>query len=446
MPKYAALMHEIEQRIQTGAIRPGQQLPSIRELSERHGCSTSTVVRAYQELERRHLVYAIPQSGYYAVQRKIDPDRRTSGSGMDFASAAPDPDVFPYLDFQHCINKAIDNYKNELFVYGIPQGLPSLLKVLSKHLADYQVFAPAERICIASGVQQALVILTMMPFPNGKRTVLLEQPSYTLFIRLLESLGIPSTGIARTADGIDLDELERLFRDGDIKFFYTMPRFHLPLGTSYPEATKKAIAELAKRYDVYVLEDDYMADLENDTRADPIYAYGSSHVVYLKSYSKIMFPGLRIGVAVLPPQLRDSFASHKKLYDIDSSMLSQAALEIYIQSGMFARRKHQIRATYSRRLNWLNRALDAANNVPDVQHFRAYSGVHTHLTLPARLRLPTLLDRLRKRQIQLDPPEIHYLKGFEPKPLLRLSVSRVDEMQIQSGVSAIFDEIRRLLR
>ncbi|MBB6671604.1 aminotransferase-like domain-containing protein [Cohnella nanjingensis] len=446
MHKYAALMNDIEQRIQTGAIRPGQQLPSIRELSESYRCSTGTVVRAYHELERRHLVYAIPQSGYYAVQRKIDPGSRSAGTLMDFASAAPDPDVFPYIDFQHCINKAIDNYKNDLFVYGIPQGLPSLLKALSKHLANYQVFASADRIFIASGVQQALSILTLMPFPNGKRTVLLEQPGYPLFNRLLEVLGVPAIGLKRTAEGIDLDELERLFRDGDIKFFYTMPRFHQPLGTSYPEATKRAIAELAERYDVYVLEDDYMADLENDSRADPIYAYGSSRIVYLKSFSKIMFPGLRVGAAVLPEPLQDTFAQHKKLLDIDSSMLSQAALEIYIQSGMFARRRHQIRDTYSRRLARLNRALDAANDLPDVRHIRVSSGVHTHLSLPDGLRLPTLVDRLRKKQIQLEAPASYFLTDFKAMPLLKLGVSRVEEAQIDAGVSAIFAEIRRMTK
>ncbi|UJF35679.1 PLP-dependent aminotransferase family protein [Paenibacillus hexagrammi] len=357
MHKYAELMNDIEQKLEGGEFRAGQKLPSIREMADRYGCSKSTVIRAYTDLEKRHLIYSIPQSGYYAVVKKSGDAMRPDSSFINFASAAPDPNVFPYLDFQHCINKAIDMYKYELFSYGTPQGLPSLVKVLSKLLANYQVFAQPDSIFVTSGVQQALSILAGMPFPNGKKTVLIEQPGYYLFIKLLEMRDIPVIGIKRTASGIDLDELETLFRTKDIKMFYTTPRFHNPLGTSYQEDDKKAIVRLAERYDVYVAEDDYLADLENDTKSDPLYAYGSSRVIYLKSFSKIIFPGLRVGAAVLPPDLRSTFGWHKRLTDIDSSMLSQAALEIYIQSGMFERRKQRIHDTYHRRLQVLNRSL-----------------------------------------------------------------------------------------
>ena len=156
-----------------------------------------------------------------------------------------------------------------------------------------------------------------------------------------------------------------------------MPRFHNPLGSSYSEQTKKAIAQLAKRYDVYIVEDDYLADLENDMKSDPIFTYASTHVVYLKSYSKILFPGLRVGAAVLPTDLTPMFSNYKKLSDIDSSMLSQAALEIYIQSGMFERRKRKIRDSYSRRLMHLNKSL-LANVTPHTYLLRGGFGcVHS---------------------------------------------------------------------
>jgi DNA-binding transcriptional MocR family regulator len=445
MHKYSHIFNDIERQIENGHIRSGQKLPSIRELSITYSCNKSTVIRAYTELEKRHLIYSIPQSGYYAVQKRTDAFHPAEHLVYDFSSGAPDPELFPYLDFKHCINKAIDTYKNDLFVYGTPQGLPSLLKVLTKHLANYQVFTNPSNIHVTSGVQQALSVLALMPFPNGKRGVLLEQPSYYLLIRLLEIYQIPAFGISRTASGIDLDELERLFRTEDIKFFYTMPRFHNPLGSSYSEQTKKAIAQLAKRYDVYIVEDDYLADLENDTKSDPIFAYASTHVVYLKSYSKILFPGLRVGAAVLPSDLTTSFSSYKTLSDIDSSMLSQAALEIYIQSGMFERRKRKIRDSYSRRLMQLNKSLLANSDTAYLSPSEVISGVYTHIIIPAHLHIPTLLDRLRKKRVTLQNLEHYYLPAFGTEHLLSLSVTQVSEERIEAGVRLIADEIKRML-
>ncbi|MFC0215645.1 PLP-dependent aminotransferase family protein [Paenibacillus chartarius] len=444
MRKYVHLMSELESQLEDGTIRGGGRLPSIRELSARYGCSKGTVIKAFAELEKRHLIYTVPQSGYYAVVKTPAAGQESGRSAIDFSAASPDPELFPYLDFQHCLNKAIDMYRNDLFTYGTPQGLPSLLHILCKHLAGSQVFAKPEQMVVTTGAQQALHILATMPFPNAKRAVLLEQPSYHLMIQLLETHGVPAYGIVRTEQGIDLDMLEHRFRTDDVKMFYTIPRFHNPLGTSYPERTKKAIAELARRYDVYVVEDDYLADLETDTKADPIYAYDSSHVVYLRSFSKLLFPGLRLGLAILPPALQGSFKLHKQLSDIDSSLLSQAALEIYMQNGMYERRRHKLAATYQQRMKRLKLALDEHNDTVDVRHAAVKGGAHTHLKLPERLHIPTLLKRLRQRDIVVKDSASCYLTPFEKLPLLRLSISQAPEERIEAGIRVIFEEIGRM--
>src|SRR5690606_318771 len=113
---------------------------------------------------------------------------------------------------------------------------------------------------------------------------------------------------------------------------------HNPLGTSYSVREKKAIARLAAKHDVYVLEDDYMADLGDRRGFDPIFAYDDSgHVVYLKSFSKIIFPGLRIGAVVLPETLADQFHRHNQLGG--AALLSQAALDLYMKNGMYDRHR-----------------------------------------------------------------------------------------------------------
>ena len=116
-------------------------------------------------------------------------DAGTDVKIIDFASSSPDLNVFPYRDFQHCLNKAIDTYKYQLFTYGDTKGLLALRETLVRHLADDQVFTKASQIVVTSGVQQALQTIAKMPFPNGRTTVLVEQPSYNLFLKFLEAEG-----------------------------------------------------------------------------------------------------------------------------------------------------------------------------------------------------------------------------------------------------------------
>ncbi|OWA34953.1 GntR family transcriptional regulator [Saccharibacillus sp. O16] len=444
MYKYMELLNELEQTI-SDSFKEGDKIPSIRTLSEQYTCSKSTVIRALAELERSHLIYASAKSGYYVLGRAEEEEKPRRI--IDFVHSAPDPDIFPYRDFQQCLNKAIDTYRNDLFIYGTPQGLPSLIREMQRHLAGYQVFAEPRNIFITSGVQQALTLLAGMPFPDGKRTVLVEQPTYPLFLAYLEAHQIPTVGIRRDAEGIDLDELEKIFRSGGIKFFYTMPRFHNPLGGSYTRRQKEAIVKLAARYDVYLVEDDYMADLERDSKSDPLHAYDlEERTIYVKSYSKILFPGLRVGVAVLPSELCEPFGRYKKLLDIDSSMLSQAALELYLKSGMFDRHREKIRDCYLRRSNRLADALQIAQAAyPEAFDSRppAPGGIHTHLLPMANTSLPAVIERLRRRGIQVENAKSHYLSHFRAEAMLKLNVSGVREDEISTGVAAVTEELAR---
>ncbi|AYK07946.1 PLP-dependent aminotransferase family protein [Brevibacillus laterosporus] len=442
MRKYIEIVADLEERILGGEIKPGQKLPSIRQLSETYQCSKSTIIRSFTDLQRRHLIYSVPQSGYYVVGRKEPASLADATSFVDFSSAAPDPSVFPYLDFQHCINKAVDTYQDDLFRYGTSQGLPTLLRLLQKQLQSYQVFTDIQHLCITSGVQQALAILGLMSFPNKKQIVLVEQPTYHLLIQLLEIHQIPTLTIKRTASGINFQELERLFQQEPIKFFYTMPRFHNPLGTSYSQKEKKQIAYLAQKYDVYIIEDDYLADLEHNTKADPIHTYAQSHVIYLKSYSKILFPGLRVGVAGIPEPLQEAFYAYKKLMDIDSSMLSQAALEIYVKSGMFDRHRQKIRLSYARRMEQVNKMFREWQQSHNVVEAPLNGGVHSYMKTKERISETKVKTNLLKRGIIIDTVDRYYMKDSEKELLWRINVSNVEEARIAKALGEIAEVLR----
>ncbi|MBP1989865.1 aminotransferase-like domain-containing protein [Paenibacillus eucommiae] len=445
MYKYIEIAHELEQDIKKGLYKEGDRLPSIRLLSQRFACNKSSVIKALEELEKKHVIYVVMRSGYYVLKQSL---RALPGQAneYDFATAAPDWNEFPYIDFQHCISKAIDAYQRDLFLYGTPKGLPSLIKVANKQLQNNQVFAKDEQIIITAGVQQALFILMSLTFPNGKQQIVIEQPGYHLIVEYINKYGIPAIGIERTAQGIDLNYLEHIFKYEAVKFFYTMPRFHNPLGTSLSKEDKLAIVRLAQKYDVYIVEDDFLADYEQDAKVDPLYAYDQhERVIYLKSYSKIMFPGLRIGVAVLPLALAKAFYQFKKYIDIDSSMISQAALEIYIKSKMFDHHKSKIQIPYIKRSMVLNESMKThlgGNQSLGLAIPSPTLCMHTHVLLDKRTNLEQLIGHAKKRKIWLETAERHYLASFPRRKIVKLNVSNIEAEKIEAGMGQVAEAIK----
>lgn len=444
MLKYIKIAEELTADIQKGKLVAGEKLPSIRRLAETYACSKQTIVEALKKMEYQHLVYSKPKSGYYVVAKKFEAGLSTSET-FDFATSAPDWNHFPYHDFQHCINQAIDSYQKELFIYGTPSGLPALIETLKVYLMDTQIFAKSENISITSGVQQALNLLCQMPFPNGKSTILIEEPSYSLFIHLLKLYGLPVQGIKRNQKGIDFLELERLFKEEAIKFFYTMPRYHNPLGTSYTKKEKIKMVQLANKYDVFIVEDDYLADFEQDKKNDALFTYDSHHrTIYLKSFSKIMFPGLRIGVAVLPPELTQLFNEYKTSSDIDSSMFSQGALEIYLKSGMYTHHLEHVKGAYFRKASLFKQAV-AQHPMASRVDFRPPLAMKTHFLLPREVHIDSLIQALGKKSVLLKSSDSNYLTlpAKERDNLLMIDLSTIQETKIKEGVHLLMDEIQK---
>ncbi|MGE5676858.1 MAG: PLP-dependent aminotransferase family protein, partial [Pseudomonadota bacterium] len=408
--KYQKVIAQIKSEIASGRLKPGSRLPSIREMAEDFGCNKTTVIRAYTVLEQEHLLYSKPKSGYYVVEdRDVNALTAANADIIDFSPAAPDAEALPYLEFQHSINKAIDIYRDSLFSYTDPKGLAPLRKTLQKYLQNFQVFAGSEEILITTGSQQALYILSAMPFPNGKNNVLVEQPTFTGMLGALSLHGVAALGIERTQAGINLEELERIFKNGNIKFFYTIPRFHNPTGFSYTNDQKKAIVSLARKYDVYIVEDDYLSELETDKKSDPMYAWdSSSNVVYVKSFSKTLMPGLRIASVVLPKLLVNTFASYKRVCDLNTPVLSQGALEIYLKSGMFENHVKDIKKLYQYRMGVLSKASEglkahgAELQIPN-------SGLFAYLALPEGTKAQGFVSALNTRNVYVTKADIMFL-------------------------------------
>ncbi|WP_057913862.1 PLP-dependent aminotransferase family protein [Peribacillus muralis] len=435
--KYSRIMADMKRRLEEGLLTAGSKLPSVRQVSEDYGCSKNTVMKAYDELEKEHVIYSVPKSGYYVVNEFQK--AREELEVIDFLSAGPDKNIMPYVEFQHCLNQAIDQYKEELFTYSDQQGLYSLRVELVKYLQNLQVFTEPERLVVVSGSQQALHLLVSLAFPNGKNNILIEQPTYFGFIESLNLQQANVLGIELTMEGIELERLEYMFRNNDIKFFYIIPRFHNPLGHCYTNREKKKIVELAEKYDVYIVEDDILGDLDPDAKADPLFSYDpSGRVIYIKSLSKVFLPGLRIGTVVLPALMMNDFLRAKFCSDFNSSALSQGALETYLKSGMFNSHLKKVKEVYRTKMHLVQEACEALLPA-NTQFSRPASGFYLSISLPEHVKAKQVVQMLHEQHIYVDDASRMFLPQYKKENLIRLSISQVNESQIKLGIKMLAD-------
>ncbi|AOY76303.1 PLP-dependent aminotransferase family protein [Clostridium formicaceticum] len=438
MNKYILIIDHIKNLSKEEKLKTGQKLPSIRSLADEFQCSTLTVVRAYRELEQEHFIYSVPKSGYYLVS-KHKKGEVLDKSCIYFSTVLPDISIFSYDEIHHCVHQAMERDRMQLYSYGEVQGLPSLLQTLRKHLQDYQIFCKPSQIVVTSGVQQAVSILANLQFPNGKNTILLENPTYDRMIKNLQLYSVKTIGIDRNFSGIDLDRLEEIFQKEDIKFFYMVPRFHDPTGSTYSMDQKKEILNLAQKYDVYIVEDDYFPDLDTNSRNDPLYSLDNTdRVIYLKTFSKILLPDLRIAAVVLPEILVSQFLKYKQCTDIRTSILRQGALDIYISNGMFKRSVTHLRNIYKDRMDYLKNICSGFNSeVLDVNI--PHTGFFLSMKSSKPIDYDLMLSKFKKDNIIIKDLRESYLEKSQEVDLLKISICKTDNNQIKDGILKIYN-------
>ncbi len=329
--KYQAVVSFLKKGIESGKFPTGSRLPSIRQLSQDFHCSKDTIQRALLELRHEQYLYAKPQSGYYVLEQ---------GQHQDLEIEVTDEHASAYDDFRLCVNETLIGRENYLFnYYDNQEGLEELRQSVHQLLFDQALYCKPDQLVLTSGTQQALFILSQINFPSEGEEILVEQPTYHRMNRLLVAQGLAYQTIERRIDGIDLDELEEQFKSGKIKFFYTIPRFHYPLGHSYSDQEKRAILDLANQYGVYIVEDDYLGDLDPRKGQTFHYLDTDDRVIYIKSFSTSLFPALRITALILPNALKEAFVSYKNILDYDSNLIMQKALSLYIDSQLFEKNR-----------------------------------------------------------------------------------------------------------
>lgn len=460
LPLYQQIAEQLAHQINSGEIAPETRLPAIRLLADELQVNTATVVRAYQELKQAGLAVSRTGSGTYVVgsipvqqnEEKhlpltlLDQGQVEIPAGaINFASATPDPDVLPVGIVQRLINKVIERDGGDAFAYEDSRGYPPLREAVAVTLKQIGIEASTDSIQVISGAQQGIDIVAKSLIDPGD-TVLVEQPTYPGALAAFRSRGAHILSVPLQNDGPDLDVLEQTLHTSQPQFFYLMSAFQNPTGIVYSRDKKEKLLQLAARFRLTILEDDYLRELTfNEVDLTPLAAIAPTEVpiLYLKSFSKVLLPGLRLAFLVVPPAVSKEVLTAKHASDIFTSGLFQRVFELLIREGIWEEQLAKVRDLYRERYLALSAALH--QHLPETISFDLPAGgLNFWLRLPGKKDAFELYKEALQEGVVIAPGSAFSCTGGL-SPYFRLTYASCSPEEIERGVTLLATAVRRLL-
>ncbi|MFW5647972.1 MAG: PLP-dependent aminotransferase family protein [Candidatus Alkaliphilus sp. MAG34] len=463
---YVQLYKAIKKLIVGGKLDNEEKLPPIRKLAKDLNVNNVTVVNAYHVLEQEGLVYKKMGSGTYvspdllayAYEEQGISDNLGSLSFIEqgqiqiqkntinFASATPMSELFPVDDFKQALNEVLDRDRGHAFDYQESQGYFPLREALIKYVQEYNIFANVESIQIISGAQQGIDIIAKALL-NYDDAVIIESPSYTGAIASFKSRGAQIVDVKLLDDGIDIEDLDRKIRIFKPKFLYLMPNFQNPTGISYSRDKKDKIIDLCKQHGIYIVEDDYLSDLNFYSRDNTTLKsldINNELVIYVKSFSKIFMPGLRLGFLIAPSVFYEHLLFAKHSSDISTSGLLQRALEIYFTRGTWKEHIEYMGEKYRDVFNLMLKNIEK-HMPPEVDFIYPQGGVNFWFKLPEGISSRNLYEEAIKENVAIAPGNLFFVHQNDDRHF-RLSIASVNDDEIERGIIIISNIVKDLIR
>lgn len=369
--RYESLAAEIANSIQTGVLRPGDRLLSVRQASASRGVSPSTVFQAYYQLEAKGLIRARERSGYYvaASVRQFPPELDLTSQPHDEAitlnvselvfevlesamardvvplgSAFPSPLLFPLSRLGQVMASCVQKLDPWSTVDDLTPGNAQLRRQIALRYLTDGLHVHTDEIVITNGALEALnLCLETVTRPGD--AVLVESPTFYAALQALERLGLDAIEVpTHPREGIELAALENALKRHKPKACWLMTNFQNPLGSLMPDQKKKALVELLTRYQVPLIEDDVYGELYfGDKRPMPAKAFDTQGLVmHCSSFSKCLAPGYRIGWAA-PGRFSRRVARQKLITNLATSAPAQVMLAAYLEKGGYDRHLRKLR-------------------------------------------------------------------------------------------------------
>jgi 2-aminoadipate transaminase len=484
IPLYVQLRDQLRALVHSGELRTGDRIPASRELAGQLGVHRTTVANAYAELESEGLIQGHVGRGTYIRNnelRQFSPPPRENGNGgalrweslfadergedglsrlmppippgaIAFTSARPPDEFFPVEEFRRCCNSVMRKEGRRLLQFGPTDGHEPLKEALIQMLGAEGLHVRDEQIMITNGGQQSIDLLCKAFLRPGD-AVALENPAYPGALRIFSSARVRALPVAVQAHptgegtvGLDVESLEAVLMQNRVKFVLLTPDFHNPTGTVLPVPQRKRLLEIAAHYQVPVVEDTIYSRLRFRGNATPSLRAldRSANAIQIDSFSKIAFPGLRVGWCIAPESVIERLRLVKQSTDLHTDQLAQATLAEFIRRGHLERHLVRMRKVYRQRLEALEEALE--KHMPEETSWtKPEGGMCLWLTLPAGFDAAELHIHVRERGVLFVPGRYFYAQNPQPNTL-RLGFSAIDEKHIGRGVQIIADTLRQELR
>jgi DNA-binding transcriptional MocR family regulator len=437
VPLYRSIADRIVALIDSGTYKPGERLPSIRELSRQMRVSINTVKTAYDLLEVDRLVAPRPQSGYYVRHRLPDvpsepairletlvPTEATTGEIaaqvhrdigrqdlVQLGAALPAPEALPSTALARLLAREAQAHPVEIMGYRIPPGDPRLREQIARHMVESGCFVPPGEIVITAGCQEA-VTLALLALCSPGDTVAVESPAYFSFIQQLERLRLNGIEIPVTpSEGMSLEALEYALEHEEVKACLLTANFSNPIGSLMPDENKKRLVRLLASHGVPLIEDDLYGDLYHGLeRPRAMKSYDEKGgVILCSSFSKTVCPGYRIGWMV-PGRWQDRVEQTKMTLSIAASTPAQMAVAAYLASGASVRHLRKVRQLYAANVAAVSAAVGSF--FPEGTRVTRPRGAYVlWVEVPPPFDSVRLCEAARKRGISVAPGPIFSLTG-----------------------------------
>jgi GntR family transcriptional regulator/MocR family aminotransferase len=473
-PLYQTLYTHIRAAILSGELIGGMKLPSTRALAEELKISRNTVLNAYRQLLAEGYLEGREGSGTfvarvlpellltaptYPAPEFTQPSRAQVGQPLfserakaqitasqppargelprPFVPEAPALDAFPYQLWTRLVVRQARRMPLNHFTYQDSAGYRLLREAIVAHVTvSRQVHCTADQVMIVPGSQGALDLCARM-LVNPGDPVWIEDPGYSGARGAFLGAGARLIPVPVDQEGLVVDR--GIARAPRARLVYLTPSHQFPLGVTMSLSRRLALLEWAKSANTYIVEDDYDSEFRFSTR--PLATLqGLDHadrVIYIGTFSKVLFPSLRIGYMILPPSLAEPFLKVRRLIDIHSPMLEQAVLADFMIEGHFARHLRRMRALYAERRRAL---LEAARRLP-LEIDAPEAGIHCVGWLPQGMNDRTLANRAPEYDLNLTP-----ISSFSIEPLARqgflLGYGGYSVKEIEEGVRRLESLLR----
>ncbi len=477
-PLHLQLYARLRDAILDGRLRPGARLPASRALQEQLGVARNTVLNAYTQLFAEGYIEGRRGSGTYVAQALPDdlmspgrkggtpasrpaekaPPRLLSRRGQLLAQSPTMPSVewrkprpfypgvpaydrFPMRIWRRLWNECLTDPAPELLGYRTPRGYRNLRVAIAEHLnAVRGVDCDPDRVIVVSGSQQA-IDLAVRALLDPDDEVWIEDPCYPGARSALAGAGAQVVPVKVDDAGMDVQSALRL--SPHARMAYVTPSHQYPIGTTMSVARRMQLLQWAAENESWIVEDDYDSEFRYSGRLLPALQGLDTvgRVIYIGTYSKVLFPAVRLGYLVVPSDLVEGFLAARAILDRHPATLDQAVLADFIAQGHLQRHIRRMRTLYSERQAALIEAVshhcgDLITLAPDD------TGMHLIGWLAPGLRDTEVAMRCAEHGISTPPLSPYYHQGRAPREGLLLGYTGFDTDALKTGVSALAAALR----